>query len=522
MTHSSSPPSSGIDRRHLLRVGGALSILGSAAPFALQLAAAGSAAGQQAPDYKALVCVFLYGGNDGHNTVLATDGDSFGRYFAARNTGADPIALMPAGTAPTPVGQTSPVTGRVATLRTPEAWGGPLPLVPATAQRVPAGTNATSRTFGFHPFLGPVKSLFDQRRLAVLANVGPLIQPITKAQYVAKSVPIPANLFSHNDQQSTWQANAIEGAQNGWGGRMGDMLASMNGSSTLFTAVSVSGNAVFLSGQSIIQYQLSTAAAPAVTITGAQGASLFGSNIGPARVSDLITDTNLTSNFASDYSGIVARSVGATATVNSAFTQPIVSGVAAPGPYTNPITGTVQTNSLALQLATVARMVAASTTLGVKRQVFFVSIGGFDTHDVQNVTQPNLLAQLAHALNYFDTALSNIGGVDRRSSVTTFTASDFSRSFTTNGDGTDHAWGNHHLIMGGAVRGGDMYGQYPTLGVDLGSFSNPDAIGNAQIPTSSVDQYAATLGSWFGVSPAALDLIFPNLKNFSSKNLGFV
>jgi len=521
MTKSS--PFAHIDRRHFLRVGGALGILGSAAPFALQLAAAGSAAGQQAPDYRALVCVFLYGGNDGHNTVLATDADSFGRYFAARNTGADPIALMPVGTAPTPVGQTSPVTGRVATLRTPEAWGGVLPIAPLTAQRVPAGTNATSRTFALHPFLGPVQSLFNQRRLAILANVGPLIQPTTKAQYTAKSVAIPSNLFSHNDQQSTWQANAIEGAQSGWGGRMGDMLASMNGQSTLFTAVSVAGNAVFLSGQTVLQYQLSTnAAAPAVAITGAQGNSLFGSSIAPSKVSDLITDTNLASNFASDYSGLVARSMGATSTVNSAFTQPIVSGVAAPSPYTNPITGTVTTNPLALQLATVARMVAAGATLGVRRQVFFVSLGGFDTHDTQNVTQPNLLAQLAHALSYFDAALSNIGGIDRRSQVTTFTASDFSRSFTTNGDGTDHAWGNHHFIMGGAVRGGDMYGQYPTQGVDLGAFNNPDATGNATIPTTSVDQYAATLGNWFGVSSAALDLIFPNLKNFGTRNLGFV
>src|SRR5262249_6167381 len=146
-------------------------------------AAAGSAAGQSAPDYKALVCVFLYGGNDGNNTVLATDTDSWGRYFAARNTGADPIALMPVGTAATPVGQTSPVTGRVAKAATPEAWGGVLPITPATAQAIPAGTNASARTFGLHPFLAPVKSLFDQRRLAILANVGPLVTPTTKAQY---------------------------------------------------------------------------------------------------------------------------------------------------------------------------------------------------------------------------------------------------------------------------------------------------------------------------------------------------
>ena len=197
---------------------------------------------------------------------------------------------------------------------------------------------------------------------------------------------------------------------------------------------------------------------------------------------------------------MVARSLGATATLNSAFAQPVVTGVAAPSAYINPTTGAAETNSLATQLQTVARMVAASANLGVKRQVFFVSLGGFDTHNTQNIDQPNLLAQLAHAFNYFDTALASVGGIDRRSQVTTFTASDFNRSWTTNGDGTDHAWGSHHFIMGGAVKGGDMYGQFPTVGIDLGSFANPDAVGTALIPTTSVDQYAATLGAWFGTS----------------------
>jgi uncharacterized protein (DUF1501 family) len=158
----------------------------------------------------------------------------------------------------------------------------------------------------------------------------------------------------------------------------------------------------------------------------------------------------------------------------------------------------------------------------VRRQVFFVSLGGWDTHDFQNNTQPNLLAKVAHALTYFDGALSSIGGLDRRSQVTTFTASDFSRSFTTNGDGTDHAWGGHHFIMGGAVNGGDIYGQYPTLGADVAGFSNPDAVGGAQIPTTSVDQYGATLGRWFGVSDADIDVIFPRVRNFQTKYLGFV
>lgn len=511
-----------MDRRHLLRVGGALSMLGVGAPFALQLAAAGSAAGQSAPDYRALVCIFLFGGNDSNNMVLATDTDSWGRYFAIRNTGADPIALMPVGTAPTPVGQTSSITGRVAALGTPEAWGGVLPITPRTAQAIPAGTNATSRTFAFHPFLGSLQNLFNQGRLAVVANVGTLVQPTTKTQYQTRSVPVPTSLFSHNDQQSTWQALSTEGARTGWGGRLADLMAGMNGSSTLFTAVSTGGNAVFLSGQSVIQYQLSTGAQPAVVITGQQGANLFGSTIAPTRVRDIITDTSLTSNFAADYSSVVSRSINAATSVNNAFTQTIVTNVPAASAYTNPITQRVETNTLALQLQTVARMIASGATLGVRRQVFFVSLGGWDTHDFQNSTQPNLLAKVAHAMSYFDEALGNIGGIDRRSQVTTFTASDFSRTITTNGDGTDHAWGGHHLVMGGAVRGGDMYGQFPTIGADVSGFNNPDNIGGSAIPTTSVDQYGATLGRWFGASETELDMIFPRLAGFSRRNLGFV
>ncbi len=511
-----------MDRRHFLRVGGAFSALGVGAPLALQLAAAGSAAGQSAADYKALVCVFLFGGNDAHNMVLATDTDSWTRYFNTRNTGTDPIALMPVGTAPTPVGQTNSVTGRVATMGSPEAWGGVLPITPRTAQAVPPGTNASSRSFALHPFMGSLQTLFGQNRLAVLANVGPLIQPTTKAQYQARSVALPTSLFSHNDQQSTWQALSAEGAQSGWGGRFADLMAGMNGQNTLFTAISTSGNAVFLSGQSVVQYQLSTGAQPAVVVTGAQGSTLFGSSLGPARVRDLITETNLTSNFAADYSSVVTRSLNASATINNAFTQSAVTSVATAPAYTNPLTARVETNSLALQLQTVARMIAAAPSLGVRRQVFFVSLGGWDTHDFQNATQPNLLAKVAHALSYFDGALANLGGLDRRNQVTTFTASDFGRSFATNGDGTDHAWGAHHFIMGGAVNGGDFYGQYPTIGADVAGFNNPDGVGSAQIPTTSVDQYGATLGRWFGVSDSDIDLIFPRARNFQTKYLGFV
>jgi uncharacterized protein (DUF1501 family) len=510
-----------LDRREFFRYGGALSLLGAGAPFAMQLAAAGSAAGQSATDYKALVCIFLFGGNDANNMVLASDTDSWTRYFAARNAGSDPIALMPVGTAPTAVGQVSSITGRTAQRATPEAWGGILPIVPATAQAVPAGTNAASRTFGIHPHMGAAKTLFDAKRLAIVANVGTLVAPITKAQYLAKSVATPSNLFSHNDQQSIWQANASEGARIGWGGEMGDLMMSQNGDNSLFTAVSVAGNAVFLAGRSVVQYQLSTSTTPALVVSGAQGASLFGSSSGPAQVRALIQDTSMGA-LGADYAAVTARSLSASTTVNTALSASPASAIPAPGAYVNPITGTAETNSLAVQLQQVAKMIAANTPLGLKRQVFFVSLGGWDTHDFQNTAQPNLLGKIAHGLAYFDSALANIGGVDRRAQVTTFTASDFSRTFATNGDGTDHAWGSYHFVMGGAVKGGDMYGQFPTVGLDVTGFNNPNMTSGAIIPTTSVDQYAATLGAWFGVSPTDMRTIFPNLGNFATANLGFV
>jgi len=348
------------------------------------------------------------------------------------------------------------------------------------------------------------------------------VMPITKAQYQGRTVAYPTNLFSHNDQQSTWQAGASEGARVGWGGRLGDMITGMNGTNTLFTAISTAGNAVFLSGQNVIQYQMTTNSQPAVVVNGATATTLFGSRVAPSRVSGLIQDQSSDSLFAADYATTTDRSIGAATTLNTAFTSSAVTSVAAPPTYRNPITGATESNTLATQLQTVARMIAAAPALGIRRQVFFVSLGGWDTHDFQNAAQGNNLAKVAHALSYFDGALANIGGVNMRNAVTAFTASDFSRTFTTNGDGTDHAWGGHHFVMGGSVRGGDIYGQYPTLGVDLGSFRNPDMAGGSLVPTTSVDQYAATMGRWLGVDDGGLNTIFPNLRNFPTRDLGFM
>jgi len=498
-------------RRLFLRSSGALSALGAVgAPFGLNLAVLGSAAAAATvpTDYRALVCVFLFGGNDTSNTVLPTDADSWARYQAARNQGTSPIALAAPGTA----------ANSTAARGSPAWLGGVLPIVPRTPQAWPSGTtpSAGNRTFALHPQLSNLASLFGAGRLAVVANVGTLIQPTTKAQYTGRLVPLPRSLYSHNDQQSEWQAGAAEGARIGWGGRLGDMLASANGANGLFTAISTSGNAVMLAGNSVVQYQV--AGSGAIAINGIGGTSLFGSTAGPAALRSIIGTATGASLFQSDYGTVVDRSISAELTLNSAL-----NGVTVPTAtqYTDPINGTLTNNPLAQQLQTVARIIAASGSLGVKRQVFFVSIGGFDTHAGQNTIQPNLMAQIDHGLNYF---YSTMQGLNLQNNVTAFTMSDFGRTFTTNGLGTDHAWGAHHLVLGGAVKGGDIYGQFPTVGVDLpGGFTNPNAVGSgALIPGISVDQYAATLGNWFGASATDLASIFPNLANFATTNLGFV
>jgi uncharacterized protein (DUF1501 family) len=517
-------------RRELLRRATALSCVGAAAStFGFQLATMGAASAQAAPaGFRALVCIFMFGGNDSHNMVLATDADSWGRYRNARFTGSDAIALAPPGAAPAALGSQVPTPGggtRTVTRTTPEFWGGVLPIAPATPNPVPAGTNAPARTFGLHPHLGALLPVWNAGRLAIAANVGPLIQPTNKTQYRNRTVPLPANLMSHNDQQSTWQAGATEGARRGWGGLMADQLLSMNGTNSVFTAISTAGNAVFLAGSSAIQYQISTSqTTPANRIASAQnGTTVFGGPNAGNRVREIIRDTSGASYFMKDHAAKVIRSQDSADLLNAQFGAGGAGAtIPAPTQMLNPITGLNETNNLAVQLQSVAKIIASRSVLGTQRQVFFVSIGGFDNHDVQNVAQPALLARVAHAMAYFDGVLGNLNGQDLRSAVTTFTASDFSRTFTSNGDGTDHAWGSHQFIMGGSVRGRDMYGQYPTLGVDQGPFQNPDMLGNIQIPTMSVDQFAGTMGRWFGIGDSTLDSIFPNLRNFPVRNLGFM
>jgi len=500
-------------RRRLLQMGGCFSAMGAASgSLALQLAATGNAAAQTASGgYKALICMFLAGGNDSNNTVLATDDDSWGRYIQARDRGSDPIALAPVGT---------PRRTGVFSAR-PQDWGGVLPIDVRTPHPVAAGTNASRRTFALHPMLEPLLPIWREGRLGVVANVGPLIQPTSKEQYRRRSVPLPPALMSHNDQQSIWQAGASEGARLGWGGQVADLFLDQNTINPVFTAISTSGNAVFLAGRNVVQYQMSTSATEPAPRFSARNTSLFGSRAASDAFSAIVR-ADPGSVLGDDYADVVRRSYEAADAVNAAFASGAAAAIPAPTQLVNPVTGQAQSNRLAEQLTAVARMIATAPALGIRRQVFFVQMGGWDNHQDQNTAHPQNLARVAHAMAHFDQILGNVGGQNLRANATLFMASDFSRTFTTNGDGTDHAWGGHYFVMGGAVRGGDVYGRYPTLGVDQNGFDNPDMRGNTMIPTTSVEQMAATLARWFGVGDSELLRIFPRLSNFDARDLGFM
>ena len=510
---------SNASRRLFLRQAGAFSAAGAAAaPLAFNLAAIGSAAAQSAGDYKALVCIFLFGGNDSMNMVLPTDAASWANYSAVRNQAPDSIALLAPGT----------TADGSAAAGAPARLGGVLPIAPARPQ---------SRTFALHPLMRELQQMFDvDRRLAIVPNVGPLVMPTTKAQYALATYPKPASLFSHNDQQNTWQTFKPEGASVGWGGRLGDLFASQNGRS-IFTAISASGNAVWLSGQSIQQYQVGVNGAIR-TGTDAAG-KLYASTDVAAAMQRIVGSTRGGHVLEADLAAVSQRSMDAEAILRTAlrapsdplFGTPATAYSASADPkllYDNPLTGAKAFNPLAQQLQVVARMIDASSAAGVsaKRQVFFVSLGGFDSHDSQNRNNADLYAKLAHAMRYFDTTL---GGMSALNNVTTFTASDFGRTFTSNGDGTDHGWGAHHFVMGGAVKGGDIYGSFPVIGAknaaDNNFDSSPDQIANGcLLPKISVDQLGATLATWFGVSANDALSVFPNLGNFdpSVRNLGFM
>jgi uncharacterized protein (DUF1501 family) len=456
-------------RRAFLQRASALSVAGVAAPWALNLAALAEAAAANAGDYKALVCVFLYGGNDYANTLVPYDATSYALYQQQRPTLAYARSSLDATA-----------------------------LAPASA---PVDRAGFAHQYALAPELAPLLPLFNGGKMGVMLNVGTLIQPTTKLQYTSKSVRLPPKLFSHNDQQSVWQSSSPEGATSGWGGRIGDLFQSGNGNAT-FTCVNVSGNAVFLSGQSAVQYQVSTSGSVPVN---ALKSPLFGSGACTNALRTLITQprTHLLEN---EYNRVTSRSIDANGVLSTALAA--APALATPFPASN---------NLGDQLKMVARMISVGPALGAKRQVFFVSMGGFDTHDGLVTIHPGLLTSVADALSAFYQATVELGVADK---VTTFTASDFGRTLAGNNDGSDHGWGSMHFMLGGAVTGKKFYGTAPVV-----ANNGPDDVGQGRLlPTTSVEQYAATFGKWMGVSDSELLSLLPNLANFdaSARNLGFM
>lgn len=408
-------------------------------------------------DYKALVCVFLLGGNDSWSMVVPRSEAEYNAYAASRQN----LAI---------------------------ARDALVPIVPMD-----------NGDYGFHPAMGEMGELFDQGRCAVVANVGPLIAPTTLEQYLAKTVPVPPQLFSHNDQQGQW--HTLRGrfpSKTGWAGRMADALAGQLAGQRLPLNVSLSGSTLFQAGTSATPYVMGAAGADSLKAFGSSGKRL-------ARQSafERILGADHPSVYERAYADVHERALANAQLVNSALASAPPLATVFPG------------SPLASQLQTVAKMIAVREQLGMSRQVFFVAAGGFDTHDEQLTEQPGLLANVSASLAAFHAATVELGVA---SSVTAFTQSDFGRSLSSNGDGSDHAWGGVQMVVGDAVRGREIYGQYPVL--EIGAAN--DVGGGRFIPAVSSDQYAATLARWFGIDDAQMSLIAPNLDNFAQRDLGFM
>jgi uncharacterized protein (DUF1501 family) len=421
------------------------------------------------------VCIFLYGGNDYANTVVPYDIGNYDLYSTIRGGGP---------------GRTR---GGIALGRDELAAKA---LLPVGGQTLTDGLQ-----YALAPELTGLKALFDAGNLAVQLNVGPLIVPLTLAQYEDPNrtlYPLPPKLFSHNDQQSTWQSLGGEGSTVGWGGRLGDLALSNNGNAVL-TCISAAGNAVFVAGRNALQYQISPDGAIKVS---ALQASPYGMDSVRDALAALCTQASAQS-LENEYAVVTRRSIQLEGVVNSAL-----AGV-------NPATVFDASNPLASQMKIVARLIGARNALGVKRQVFFVSLGGFDHHDFLMQNHPGLMAQVDGAMNSFYQATVELGVA---SNVTTFTASDFGRTLSSNSDGSDHGWGGHHFVMGGAVKGGNFFGTAPHVSVDT-----DDQVGQGRLlPSTSVDQFAATLALWFGVNASELPGILPNIGNFTGGYPGFL
>ncbi|MEP6993418.1 MAG: DUF1501 domain-containing protein [Acidobacteriota bacterium] len=430
-------------------------------------------------DYRALVCIFLDGGNDGNNLIVPTDSAHYNEYLAARplssGLGLDAASLLQVGTPPSFTG--------------------------------------TGRTFGFHPSLIELQSLYTQSKLGVVCNVGPLVEPLTQADYVDGTKPVPYSLFSHSDQVSCWQTSqAVQPIATGWGGRMADATIGCNSASSFPTLTSISGATTFCIGIDTTPLAIETGALDQVLVLN----GFYGSPEDTARRN------------AMDF----ARTIDRTAVLIAAASDTTQQGVDISAAFaSDPQLNTVFPDSyLGQQLLQVAKIIKLNqSSLLLNRQIFYVEQGGYDTHQDQASDQANQLIELSQAMSAFYAAMVELSV---QNSVTAFTLSDFGRTLEPSGDvgsvGTDHGWGSHQFVLGGAVSGANFYGNpgsngtaFPTLVIGGLDDTSPDDRGR-WIPTSAVEQYGATLASWFGVSGPDLATVFPLIGNFGSSNLGFM
>ncbi len=463
-----------------LGLAGLLSTMGTLRLFSSTLSAQTVPAGD---DHKALICLFLFGGNDGNNTLVPYDTAGYGAYAAARGILA-------------------------------------LPRTDLVRLALPAGGDG--REWALHPALAPLTPAFTSGKLAVLGNVGTLVAPITQAEYKSGGAAIPPYLFSHNDQQVQWQTSVPDSVRRvGWGGRLADHLQALNAGSQISMNVSLAGNNFFQVGDEVFQYHVS----PEGSIGLSNRDATWAPNPQFKQSTDDVLARSYGHLFEQEYANIMRRAVqndtllkSTLATIPRYDRAPGAPGYVAGDmdlfPRCRTTTGAL--TRVAAQLHMILRLTVARGALGLRRQIFFASLGGWDTHDDQLADHSALLAQLGNALADFYAATVTLG---IQNQVTTFTASDFNRTYSTNGKGSDHAWGSHHLVLGGAVNGGRIIGRMPVL-----RSGGPDDTGDrgAWIPGISTDEYSATLARWFGVSDANLPEVLPNIGRFASRDLGFM
>jgi uncharacterized protein (DUF1501 family) len=447
-----------INRRALLKTLGA----SAAGLGALTMLGRMSAVASAAEDYRAVVCLFMYGGNDANNMVIPYDADAQGYNLYAQ--GRTPVLALPRDQ-----------------------------LLPVTL------ANTQGRSYALHPAMGAMQTLVNNGKAAVLANIGTLTAPLTKAQWDNGTGSKPMNLFSHSDQQQAWQTGTPDGTfKSGWAGRLAELEASLgvNTTNALYATLSVAGNTTFLNGNQTSAFKVSPA--------GNFGFDFYDPNNSSDPVSLAVGEMIASQRghyMEQTWLRTISRSVDNQKVINSALNG--AGNVAA----------TFANTDLGRQLQMIARLIASRNALGLKRQAYFCSIGGFDTHgDDQLIRQQERFTEISNAVSAFYNATVQLGVSEN---TTLFTASDFNRNLPSNGKGSDHAWGSHHFVVGGGVKGAQMVGSFPNL-----TIGGPDDAGNgAWIPTTSVDQLGASMAQWFGVSQTNSDLLFPLAARFNTRTL---